>query len=183
MENSIESQSPGLLKPALNYALIISVVMIIIGLIFYLAGHPTAKVKVYLDYAIIIGGLSYAAIMFRNEFSGGFITYGRSLGFIVLTGLIVGFILGIWTYIYLGFIAPDVMEIIREETIENAYAAAYRFNPNISDAEIDAMIDIQLRLQKPGFLALMSILGYTIQALLFGLIISIFVKRRNPDFV
>ena len=183
MESNLESQSPGLFKPALNYALIISVVMIIIGLIFYLAGHPTANSKVYLEYAIIIAGLSYAAIVFRNEYSGGFITYGQSLGFIVVTGLITGVILGIWTYIYLGILAPEVMEIIREETIENAYAAAYRFNPNISDAEIDAMIDIQLRLQRPGFLAFMNLIGYTFQALIFGLIISIFVKRKNPDFV
>lgn len=183
MESNLENSSPGMFKPALNYALIISVVMIIVGLIFYLAGHPTANIKVYLEYAIIIAGLSYAAIVFRNEYSGGFITYGQSLGFIVVTGLITGVILGIWTYIYLGILAPEVMEIIREETIENAYAAAYRFNPNISDAEIDAMIDIQLRLQRPGFLAFMNLIGYTFQALIFGLIISIFIKRKNPDFV
>ncbi|MBW6479054.1 MAG: DUF4199 domain-containing protein [Bacteroidales bacterium] len=183
MENTIENSSPGMFKPALNYALIISVVMIIVSLIFYLMGHPTANVKVYLEYAIIIAGLSYAAIMFRNEFSGGFITYGRSLGFIVVTGLITGIILGIWTFIYLGIIAPEVMEMIKEQIIENAYATAYRFNPNISDAEIDTMVDIQLRFQKPGILAFMNVFGYTFQALIFGLIISIFVKRKNPDFV
>jgi hypothetical protein len=183
MENTIENQSPGMFKPALNFALIIAVVMIILELVFYLAGNPTANMKVYLGYAVIIGGLSYAAIMFRKEFKGGFISYGQSLGFIVITGLITGFILGVWTFIYLGIIAPEVMEIIREQTIENAYAAAYRFNPNISDAELDSMVDIQLRLQKPGFLAFINLLGYTFQALIFGLIISIFVKRKNPDFV
>lgn len=182
MENTIENTSPGMFKPALNYALIISVVLIIVDLIFYLAGNPQANMKVYVGYAIVIGGFSYAAVMFRNEYNGGFITYGKSLGFIVVTGLITGIIIAIWTYVYLALIAPEVMEIIREKTIENAYASAYAINPNISDAEIDAIIDLQLRIQKPGILAAMTTLGYPIQALLFGLIISIFVKKKNPEF-
>ena len=183
MENTFESQKEGMFKPALNYALIISVVLIIISLIFYLAGSPTSDAIQYIGYVVVIAGLAYAAIMYRNEVLGGYISYGKSLGFIVVTGLIAGVILGVYNFVFLSFIAPEVLEIIKEEITERAYETAYQFNPNISDAELDNMVDMQLRFQNPTLLAVFTIIGYTFQALVFGLIISIFVKRKNPDIV
>lgn len=183
MENTIENKHEGMFKPALNYALIISVVLIIISLVFYLAGSPTSNAIGYIGYVVVIAGLAYAAIMYRNEVLGGYITYGKSLGFILVIGLITGVLLGIYNFIFLSYIAPEVLDIMKEEITQKAYETAYQINPNISDAELDNMIDLQLRFQNPPLLAVFTIIGYTFQALIFGLIISIFVKRKNPDFV
>ncbi len=180
MENEMNKPKKELFKPALNYSLLISVALIILSLVFYLVGHSTSAVHGWLGFALFVVGLIYAAIMYRNEYNGGYIKYGSSLGFLTIVGLITGVIVGVYSFILYSIIAPDLMEQIRQDTIETAINMMYQLNPNYSDAELDALIDLQLRFQTPFFKAISGIVGYTFQGFLFGLIISIFVKRNKP---
>lgn len=179
MEKTIIDSPPGMLKPSLNYGLLISVALIILGLVFYLLGAYTSSIRSWLEIAVILGGLIYAALMFRNEVNGGYISYGRSLGFLTLSGLFTGIFTGIFQFILLAFIAPDLMELIRTETIIATEQLHITLNPNISSEELDRYVDWGLKFQTPFWNLVQSIFGWTFWGFLGGLIISIFIKR-NP---
>jgi len=181
-ETKMNVKEEGMFKPAINYGLIIAVSIIVISLVFYLAGHATSTIQSYIATVVLIAGLVYAAISYRKDPMGGFISYGQSLGFIVLTGLMASLIIAVYNYIFLAILAPDVMQLIREQAFEAAYETMLRINPNATDAEIDSMIRIQERIQTPFLASFFGTFFNVLIAFITGLIASIFIKRRNPEF-
>ena len=180
-ETKMNVKEEGMFKPSLNSGLIIAVPIIVISLVFYLLGQATSSVQSYIAMVVLIAGLVYAAISYRKDSMGGYISYGQSLGFIVLTGLIASLVIAVYNFIFLAILAPDVMQLIREQAIEGAYETLLRFNPNATDAEIDRMIRMQERIQTPLIISFFSIFGNVLVAFITGLIASIFIKRRNPE--
>jgi hypothetical protein len=118
---------------------------------------------------------------FRDESLDGFITYGNSLGYCVLVGLFTGIFTGVFTFMLYGFIAPELLDGLRTETIVATENKMIQFNPNISDAELDMMINLQLKFQTPGWMMIGSIVAYTFYSLVIGLILSAFMKRLKPS--
>ncbi|MFW6352120.1 MAG: DUF4199 domain-containing protein [Bacteroidota bacterium] len=181
MENADVNQKPGMFKPALNYAVIVSAVLIVITLLFYLFGNLQSDWASWTGFAVFLAGVVYSVISFRNEKSGGYISYGNVVGFSTLLGLFTGVITGLFAFILYGFIAPDLMDQLRKETITATESLMLQTNPNISNSELDSMIDMQLRFLTPPMMMVRAIFGYLIQGVIIGLIAGIFVKKSNPD--
>ncbi|MFW5757319.1 MAG: DUF4199 domain-containing protein [Bacteroidota bacterium] len=181
MENADVNQKPGMFKPALNYAVIISALLIIITLLFYLFGDLQSEWASWTGFVVFLAGVIYSVLSFRNEKSGGYISYGNVVGFSTLIGLFTGVITGLFAFILYGFIAPDLMEQLRQETIAATENLMLQTDPNISDSELDTMVNMQLRFLNPPMMMVRAIFGYLIQAVLIGLVAGIFVKKSNPD--
>jgi hypothetical protein len=181
MEQTIKPRESGMLKPAISNASIISVALIILTLVFYLLKQVQSNVEMVLGYAIFLAGLIYSIKSYRDENLGGFISYGQSLGFSVVIGAFTGIITGIFIFIFYTHIAPEVLEELRQKAILETERRMLQMNPNISDSELDTVINIQLKFLTPGILFLASVFSTAIQGLLMGLIVSIFMKRKNPD--
>ncbi|TVQ14246.1 MAG: DUF4199 domain-containing protein [Bacteroidetes bacterium] len=177
MENSEIKNSGGLVKPAINHALIISAALIILTLVMYLTGNIQNRIGSWVSYAILIGGVVYALINYRNETLGGYISYGRVVGYSVVLGLFIGIITGAFTFLLYGFISPELVEEARLE----AERRLYRSNPDIDYDMAQGILKMQYWLAKPYVLFMMSILGGAIQGVLIGLIAGIFVKKTDPD--
>lgn len=179
MENTELNKKKGMLKPAINHSLIISAALIILSLILYLTGNMQSKAGSWISYVIIIAGIIYAAINYRNENLGGFISYGRVVGYSVIVGLFTGIITGIFTFILYGYISPDLVEEARLE----AERQLYRANPDIDYEMAEGILKMQYWMIKPYALLLMSIVGGAFQGVIIGLIAGIFVKKTNPDAI
>jgi len=54
-------------------------------------------------------------------------------------------------------------------------------NPEISDQELDLALSMTTKFMQPHWMMIMSVLGGTFMGFLFSLIISIFVKKDNPN--
>ncbi len=183
MENADVNQKPGMFKPALNYAVIVSAALIVITLVFYLFGELQNDWASWIGFAVFLAGVIYSAVSFRNEKLGGYISYGGVVGFSTLLGLFTGVITGLFAFLLYGFIAPDLMEELRQETIMATENLMLQTNPNISNSELDNMIDLQLRFLTPPMMMVRAIFGYLIQAVIIGLVAGIFLKKSNPDEV
>jgi hypothetical protein len=181
MEQTIKPKETGMFKPAISNASIISVALIILTLVFYLLKQVQSNVEMVLGYVIFLAGLIYSIKLYRNESLGGYISYGQSLGFSVLIGVFTGIITGVFTFILYTYIAPDILEQLREKAILEAERRMLQMNPNASDAELDMVINFQMKFLTPGIMLIASIFSYAFTGFVMGLIVSIFMKRKDPD--
>jgi hypothetical protein len=181
METTPKPQSEGIFKPAISNASIISVALIILTLIFYLLNQVQSTAEMVIGYVIFLAGLIYSIKIYRDENLGGYISYGQSVGFSLLLGVFTGIITGIFIFVLYSFIAPELLEELRQKAILETERRMLQVNPNVSDSELDTIINLQLRFLTPGIMFIASVFSMALQGLIMGLIVSIFMKRKNPD--
>ncbi len=174
METTNDTQNPGLSKPAFQYAIIMALGLILISLIFYLLGHPTSRLSGLLAYPVIIAVLIFGIIKFRDEFNGGAITYGSSLGLGTLIGLFAGLIVAVFTFVFYKFIAPELLDVLFVEA-KNSYLER---EPTATASELALYLRLIEFILTPIMLSLATVFSTTFFAFIFSLIISIFVKRK-----
>jgi hypothetical protein len=172
-----EKNKPGMLKPALNHAMLLGAVMIILTLALYLSGNILNRHASWLTGIVAFAGIIYAVFNYRNQHLGGFISYGHSVGYGVVVGLLVGLITGVFGFILYEFIAPELIDEIRL----TAEKEIYRINPDISDAQVDQVLKMQMLLVSSWGMLFSGILGGAFQGLISGLIGGIFAQRKDPD--
>ncbi len=165
-------KSKGLAMVALEYGILTGIALIVLTLIIYFTDLQTARWTSWIGYGILLAGLFIGTKAFRDEFNGGFITYGRALGFGTLSMFFAALIASVFVYVFYKFIAPDAMGPLREVAEEQIL----RTNPNISDQEYD----MAMRFISPGIIAFTSVFSYTFIGFVLSLITSAFLKRQDP---
>lgn len=178
MENP-ENTTPkkGMFQPALNFGFLISVAVIVLILIFYLAGDANSQIASWIGFAFLLGGVGYGIYNYRENNLGGFISHGRAIGFGTLTGLMAGLITGAFVYALYSFIAPELLNELRNEAIAQAETAAMQSNPDVSNDELDMIVNMTTRFVNPAFLLIGTIFRYTLFGLLTGIIAGLFLKK------
>jgi len=161
-------------KPALIYGAIVGFVSILMGVIFYVMNLFAASWTQWLSIAVGIAILAYCLVAYRNEYLGGFATYGQLFLMALVIGVISSFLLIIYTYLMHVVIDPelaDKMKLVVEEKMMN--------NPRIPESMIDDMME---RMAKNFELKRMMISGFVggvlINAVL-GLILAAFIKKEE----
>ena len=163
-------------KPALIYGVILGVVGILLNLVIYFLNASTVGWVGWLIILISIGVLAYCLVAYRNEYLGGFATYGQ----IFLMGLTIGIIASIfstvYTYLLHTVIDPDLMDklkLVFEERFMNS-----RF---YSESMYEDMIEKMDKRMSVGRMTRMAMIGGTIFNAILSLIIAAFVKKEeNP---
>lgn len=165
-------QQSGMSSPAFQYGLLIAAGLIILSLIMYVGGMIAARWISYIGYAILLGGLIFGTIKFRDEFSGGFISYGRALGFGTLTSFFAAIISAVFAYVFYKFLAPDALNELRAATEVNILES----NPDVTDQQLNMAV----RMVSPFMIALTYLFSYTFVGFVFSLVTAAFLKRKDP---
>ncbi|MCK5066225.1 MAG: DUF4199 domain-containing protein [Bacteroidales bacterium] len=162
------------LKPALIYGAILGVAGVLVGLILYfmdLSMEPWAQ---WVNFAIAVAVMVYCLVAYRNEYLGGFASYGQILKMAIVIGIFASIIGAIYQYLLFGVLDPDLIDkarIAAEERIMN--------NPRIPESYYDqAMERMEKMLTVKKMVMNAAIWGSVINAIL-GLIISAFVKKEE----
>lgn len=172
MEEMEVPQKKGMVMPALQYGVLTAIGLIALTLIIYFADLQTERWVAWIGYLILLAGLFLGTKAFRDEFNGGFISYGRSLGFGTLTIFFAAIISAVFVFIFYKFVAPDAMGPIKAAAEEQMLRA----NPNMSDQEYD----MAMRFVSPGFIAITTVFSYTFIGFVLSLIVSAFLKKNDP---
>lgn len=172
MENNIEIKKKGMFSPALSYGVLIAVGLIILGLVIYIAGLYEYSWISYIGYVMLLAGIILGTINYRDEYAGGFISYGRALGFGTLVSFIAALVTGLFTYVFFQFIAPDALETLKEL----AEIRILRMDPNASDQQLD----LARRFVNPLLMFLSSLFSYTFMGFIFSLVTAAFLKKKDP---
>lgn len=125
-------------------------------------------------FAVNICILVYAIKKYRDEESGGYMTFGNGFLFIFFASIYAGIILGVFSYIQVTFIDPGMMD----EAI----------NAQMAEMEKQGMTEEQMEMTQsmtgfmkwPIFIAAVALLGKIFAGILMGLIISAIFKKDPP---
>lgn len=123
----VDPASVSVWPTALRYGGLVSLLMIVIGLVMYLAGmsdpadpSPVSQAISCLNYIFIIATVVLAIKAHRDKELGGYLTMGRSLGMGTATSVIIGGISAVWTIIFMTLIFPDMADAIKEAAMDKA---------------------------------------------------------------
>ena len=166
-------------KFSMNYGGVLGLLLILIALILWVLGFDEQQsvIPSTLNNLVIIGFLFYAIIQYRDSFNNGFISYSESLKLGTSVAFFSSIIMAFYTFLYITYLNPEMVANIINITEQ----AMLETNPEISDEELDLALSITNKFMQPHWMMIMGVLGGTFMGFLFSLIISIFVKKENPN--
>lgn len=167
-----------LLRSTMTMGLITGLALIIYTLLLY-ATNNLLKQNFALgvvNYIILIAGIVIGTRSYRDQALGGYITYGKALGYGVVLCVFTGIVVGIFTYLLYEVIDPTLMEqnmkVIQEEML----------NRGMSAEQVETMTEMQARFRTPFMMLIGSIFTYSLLGLIFSLVTSAFLKKDKPMF-
>lgn len=166
---------------AMRYGLIGGLAMIVLNLVFYLSEmldlskvlSPVNLIIFVFMVALVILALRYH----RDQELGGYLPFTRCLGMGWWLGLTMGIVGAIWAYIFFQFIAPDLVETIREMQIEQMQ------DQGLSEEQIEQSEKYMAMFTSPGAMAILSIFGNVLMTIIIALFAGLFMKKDPPPNV
>jgi hypothetical protein len=163
---------------ALYAGVIVGIVLIIYNLILYMTDliyKPIGFIG-FLQFAILILGIVWATINYRNQKLGGYISYGKSLGYGVIISVFSGIVVGLFMFILYQFIDPDLtsksIKALEEKLL----------NQGMEAEQVRVMAQAQEKFRTPILTFLFTILGFAFWGTILTLISSAFTKKDKPIF-
>lgn len=166
--------SPG--KFAMNYGIILGVIMILIAVVMYVTGMPLEGIQwpQYLYYLIFPTFVIIGIKAYKTK-NGGFLTLGEALKTGVAIALISALVYIVYVILFNYVIDPEynakIIEVVREQMLEN---------DNVTEAQVEQTIGFVEKMSDP-------IIGSSVWlglSLFFGLIYSLIggliMKNENP---
>ena len=168
-------------KFAMNYGAVLGLCLMLIALLFWVLGvdEQQSVIPSILNNVVIIGFLVYAIMQYRDNVNNGFISYSTSLKLGTTVAFFSSVIMAFYTFIYITYLNPDFLANILNIT-EQAMLEA---NPEISDQELDLALSMTSKFMQPHWMMIMGMLSGTFMGFLYSLIISIFVKKEDPNLI
>lgn len=168
-----ETSKPALARFAMRYGLYYGVLAVVLSLVFYLSGNPTAGASKWLSTILAITLIIVTQLQLRKA-GGGFLSYGRSLGVAVLTMLFGSLIVAAFTFLLFKFdpaLLDEIMLAAEEKLVDQG----------MNEDEIEFSLKILSIMQTPFMLAVSAILNLVFSGLVIGAITAIFTSKKAPE--
>jgi hypothetical protein len=165
--------NPPMMPSASRHGVFLGLAMILMQTIFYLADIKSNSGLGYLSYLVLIGGLFLTIKIFRDQVSGGKLSYGRAVGYGVLVSLLSGIISSVFVFILYSYIDPNLIDKLLLEAEEAM------IDQNLPEEQLDMAMEMNKKIFTPAFLSLMGILGQVFMGLVFSLVLAVFLKKED----
>jgi len=171
----MEDQQKPTKKIALNYGLILGFVSILFHVTLFAMGkHLEQSLVVTLLSIAITAAIIVWGIKKYKEANNGFLSLGQGLKTGIAIAMISAVIYIIYTLLFINVIAPEAMdqglELARQKLLEN---------PNMSEDQIDAALEMQKKFSGPGFLVPVMLIFSLFIGFVVSLIASLVMKRTE----
>jgi ethanolamine transporter EutH len=173
-----------LIKNSTLYGLILGGVTVAYSMITYVLGinllNTAFSIFNFVFSLTLIGFFIFLGTKtYRDKFSEGYITYGKSLLSCLLIGIVSAVVLGIYTFVFFKTIDPAYFD-----SMINEFMTKIEANPQIPAETVDMIYGKMVeQFHKPAiYQALQSLAFSAISAGILGLIIGAFTKKERPLF-
>lgn len=173
----MEEKAKSSTSNAFTYGLITGAVMIVYSLILYLLNLHLNDYLRYISFLILIAGMTYGTIQFRNKVMNGFISYGKAYTSSFMISLFAGILGAIYAFIFYKFIAPDVIREMLDMTRQKIIASS----PEMTDERIEQAMDMTAKFMTPVIMSIFLLLSCLIVGAIAGLITSAFIKKEDKS--
>lgn len=168
---------------AIRYGLIGSGILVVVGLIMYLAGlsDPAKQqgavgwINNIINAVVMIWAIHTAMKTHRDQDLGGYMTYGRALGVGTVTSLVMAAVTLVWMLLFFMVIAPEMIDQIKELQM------AQMEQQGMSDEQIEQAMEMAGMFTSPTGLAIMGAIGTFIFGFILSLIIAAFARNNPPE--
>jgi len=186
MENSMNTFEKNVtpMQVGLKYGVYLGLAMSVFGFIAHYAGlqdySSTDITSSFLVTAltwIILAALFFLGIKYFKEGNEGHLTLGEGMTTAMFIGLVSGIISVIFTFIFLTYIAPEVLSTMTDAAIADANADLSELSAE-ERAKADEMIGgVMGFVTSPAFMAAMTLFSRMMSAVIFGLVSSLILKN------
>lgn len=160
----------------LKYGVMAGLVGSVLTMINFIMGNfEMIWVMFAIGLAIYIGAIILAHKEFKRH-NGGYMTYGQGVLIGTLTVFIAGIIGGLFSYIYISYVDPNILEEMKEMQItmmEKFNLPEDQMDEAIARVERDTTAAKQLQ---------NGLLNGIFSGLVLSLIVSAFTKNARPEF-
>lgn len=170
--------TPSLKSTILQYGILLGIISVVFGLmIYFLDMHYTQEASIgVVSIVITIAVIALGQYNFRKE-NDGFLSFGEALKIGLGIALISGIIGVTYQMILVNVIDPNtidkMMEITQNKLIED--------QPEISQEQLDQIIDMQRKFSSPGMMAAFGLIGSLFIGFVISLISGLILKRDRPE--
>ena len=157
------------LSTGVKWAVLITLAYMVFSLL--MLWFPTNTFIGLFTYVIFIGGIILALRDFRTN-NGGVMTYEQGLGTATLTGVFLGLLLALLSYMLFKYIDPvmlDEMIAIQKEALEQ--------QQQLDEETMATYVSVLEYFRSPSTIGLMVFAFFVIMSFIVGLIASIFLKK------
>ena len=162
-------------KSNLTNGLILGLIGIVYYLIMYFFDLTLNQVQGYVFLVITIVVLFFLIKSYRDNYLHGQMTYGQAVGAGMVIFLYYSIISAVFIYILYAVIDPGLIDK------QLAMAEEMMQKRGLPQEAMDAAMNVQQKMVKPGIIAPLSVLQNMLYGLIMSLIIGIFVKKEgNP---
>lgn len=165
--------SSSLLPFAFKFGVGIVFLMIIHSLLLFILDVQDVTSLQYISYLIVIAGLIWAIKAYRDDQLDGHVGYGQAVGAATTVTVVFSLLYGIYTYIFVKFIDPGIVDKIMERTEEAMIKQGQ------SDEAIERALKWTKAMTTPFMMALWSVITYFFAGLVTSLIASAFLKKEK----
>jgi len=176
MENTEQENKTSFAGSAITYGILTGVGLIVLTLLAYLFNISETNWLSLLGFAVLLAGIILGTLQYRNEGAGGFISYGRALGYGTLISVFTAFISSVFIYVFYLYVAPDAHQLIKDAYYDNLIES----NTELNDEQIDYLVNL---FTSPLMLSIMNFLSFSFIGFIFSLVTSAFIKKNDPEEV
>lgn len=163
-------------KPALIYGAIVGFISILLAVVFYVLNFQFKTWAGIVSILVTITVLVYCLKAYRDEYLGGYATYGKLLLMTLVIALISTILSVGYTYILVNYIDEDYVEKVKQFKIEKISE-----NPRVREAQLDQYIERVENKTTEASIMIQALVGGIIFTIIIGLIAAAFLKREeNP---
>ncbi len=172
----LEPEKQSVWKSAMTYGLYYALVSIALTVIFYATGNMTSKLNQWLGIIVMIAAVVIIQLAYRKSL-GGFMSYGQALVIAILSMVFASVIGAVFTFVLYKYIDPGLLDQLMLQTEERLY------EQGMPEAQMQAALAMSKKMQTPGIMAVMAVLGGAFLGLIFGAIAAIFTKKQSPEAI
>ncbi len=168
-------------KFAMNYGAFLGLCLVALAVIMWSIGidDNQSVIPGLLNNGLIIFFITYAIIQYRDINNNGFISYSSSLKLGTTIAFFSSVIFAFYSVIYILYINTEVLNEAMKLTEQTMLEA----QPEISDEDLDSALQMVSKFMQPHWVMIMGMLSGTFMGFLYSLIISIFVKKEDPNLI
>lgn len=172
----METKPNSFIRHTLYYGLYTGGGLILFSLLMYSIDINMQNPLNYLAFLILAAGLFFGITSYRDNFGGGFISYGKCIAAGALISLFASILLAIYSYLFFTFFDTTSIQKMMDLAEENLV------KKGMTDEQIEMAMKYTAKMMTPAWMAIMSILMYVFWGTIISLIIGIFAKKNDPSF-
>ncbi len=163
-------------KSALVSGTLLGIVLVIYSLMMYFLNQTGNKYVGWLSFVIMIAGIVYLQIQYRDKELKGTMPYGKAFGFAILMVLVASVITTVFTYLLFAVIDPGLVDKLL------AVAEEQLTRRGMTGDQIEMAMKVSRKMMSPPLMAVFGLIGNMFWGTIISLITSAITKKEPTPF-